>query len=70
MLASIEVLARNFGGFSKNNAALDTRLDLNVCLVSGLGALGHDGRSGPLAKHFSMFRVVPILIGFACFDDP
>jgi len=29
MLAPIEVLAWNFGGFVKNNAALDPRLDFN-----------------------------------------
>jgi hypothetical protein len=43
MLALIEVFVRNFGGFGKNNAALDPRLDFNFCLVSGLGALGHGG---------------------------
>jgi hypothetical protein len=32
MLATIEALTWNFGGFGKNNAALDPRLDFNFLL--------------------------------------
>jgi hypothetical protein len=46
MLVSIEVLAWNFGGFGKNNAALDPRLDFNFAWSLAWGFWGMAAKAG------------------------